>query len=98
MVESGTDGGRAGDEERLRAEEIIAGIYARLREVRAAGKRPTAIVMPVTMYRTLQAYRAQLGEVRQGLPDYLGKYELFGVPIYTEGGNRIAVKTRSILE
>jgi|GEM_PF-998580 len=77
-----------------RAEEIIAEIYGTLQKLREGGREARAIVLPVTHYRILQNYRATLGDVREGLPDYLGRYELFGVPIYTDSGDQIIIKTR----
>lgn len=82
-----------GGAEEVRAEEIIATVYGRIREQRESGKRVTAIILPVEMYRTVQAYRNSLGDAPEGLPDYLGKYELFGVPLYTDGGDRIVIQT-----
>jgi hypothetical protein len=76
-----------------RAEEIIAAVYAQLSALREKGRRPSAIVMPPGLYRIVQGYRALLGDVPDGLPDYLGKYDLFGVPIYTDGGEKIVIRT-----
>lgn len=76
-----------------RAEEVIAAVYAQLCTVREGGRRPSAIVMPPALYQVVQRYRALLGDVPDGLPDYLGKYDLFGVPIYTDGGERIVIRT-----
>ncbi|MEX2443682.1 MAG: hypothetical protein WD492_08765 [Alkalispirochaeta sp.] len=76
-----------------RAEEIIAELYGSVARIRETGKSVTAIVLPMSLYRTIQEYRATLGETRQGLPDYLGKYDLFGIPIYTDGGDDVIIKT-----
>ncbi len=76
-----------------RAEEIIAELYGSISRLRNEGKVVTAIVLPVPMYRTLQEYRGTLGEIREGLPDYLGKYDLFGIPLYTDGGEDVIIKT-----
>ncbi len=76
-----------------RAEEIIAELYGSISQVRDTGKVVTAIVLPVPTYRILQEYRATLGEIREGLPDYLGKYDLFGIPTYTDGGTDVIIKT-----
>ncbi|MFW5694220.1 MAG: hypothetical protein ACOCYB_03565 [Alkalispirochaeta sp.] len=76
-----------------RAEEIIADVYGAISRVRDSGSAVTAIVLPVPVYRTIQEYRATLGETREGLPDYLGKYDLFGIPIYTDGGTDVIIKT-----
>jgi hypothetical protein len=49
--------------------------------------------MPPALYQVVQRYRSLLGDVPEGLPDYLGKYDLFGVPIYTDGGETIVIRT-----
>lgn len=77
----------------LRAEEIIAELYGSISQLRGTGKVVTAIVLPAQMYHTLQEYRGTLGDIREGLPDYLGKYDLFGIPIYTDGGENVIIKT-----
>ncbi|TVR70192.1 MAG: hypothetical protein EA427_06510 [Spirochaetaceae bacterium] len=78
-----------------RPEEIIAAVYGRIRSLREEGRTATAIILPPAMYRILQDYRARLGEVPGGLPDYLGKYELFGVPLYTDTGTDIVIRSGS---
>lgn len=78
-----------------RAEAIIADIYGSVSALREEGREPYAIVMPIALYRTVQEYRAGLGEIRDGLPDYLGRYELFGIPIYTDTGDAIVIRTRT---
>lgn len=85
---------RERDNSSPRAEEIIAEIYGSIHGLRDTGREPRAIVLPPSYYRTLQDYRATLGDVREGLSDYLGRYELFGIPIYTDGGDQIVIKTR----
>lgn len=77
------------------AEEIIAALYGRIAALREEGRDVTAIVLPPAYYRSIQAYRSRLGEVRDGLPDYLGKYELFGLPLYTDAGTEIVIRTGS---
>ena len=79
-------------EKSLRAEEIIAAVYGRIVQVREEGRTPTSIVLPPALYRTLQDYRARLGDAPAGLTDYLGKYELFGVPLYTDSGTEIVIR------
>lgn len=76
-----------------RAEEIIAELYGSITRIRETGKPVTAIVLPISLYRVIQDYRGTLGETREGLPDYLGKYDLFGIPIYTDGGENVIIKT-----
>ena len=68
-------------------------IYARVQEVRRTGRRVTAVVMPANLYRIVQDYRSRLGTVPEGLPDYLGRYDLFGIPIYTDTGDTIIIKS-----
>lgn len=89
-----SDTGREQDEVSSRAEYIIAEVYGTVRKIREDGRRVYAIVLPISHYRIIQDYRARLGEVKEGLPDYLGRYELFGIPIYTDGGDAIVIKTR----
>lgn len=79
--------------EPLRAEEIIAAVYGRISGLRRKGSNPTAIVLPVSYYRVIQEYRGNLGDAPEGMPDYLGKYELFGVPLYTDTGTEIVIRT-----
>lgn len=88
-------GDPSGNEPPLRAEELIAEIYGKITALRETGRDARAIVLPIHHYRILQEYRAQLGEVREGFVDYLGQYELFGIPIYTDGGDAIVIKTRA---
>lgn len=69
----------------MNAEELIADVYGRISRAREAGQAtPSRIVMSVTNYRLLQSYRARLGETPDPSLDYLGKYELFGLPIFIE--------------
>lgn len=80
-------------QEAIRPEEIISEIYGRIHALREAGRSIRAIVLPIDLYRILQRYRVSLGDHPAGMPDYLGKYDLFGVPLYTEGGDTIVIKT-----
>lgn len=71
----------------LRGEELIAQIYAQVVALRSSrGGVPTAtpgrIVMSIDHYRLLQDYRARLGDAPSPGLEYLGRYELFGLPIY----------------
>ncbi|SIQ65454.1 hypothetical protein SAMN05920897_11277 [Alkalispirochaeta americana] len=77
-----------------RAEEVIAAVYGRIATLRDQGKVPTSIVLPPAVYRLIQDYRAHLGESPQGLPDYLGKYEIFGLPLYTDSCTAIVIRTQ----
>ena len=76
------------------AQVLIAGVYGEISRLKKRGKTATAIVVPPHSYRQLQGYRAQLGEVREGLPDYLGQYDLFGIPLYTDGGDKIVIRSK----
>ncbi len=82
-------------EDEPRAEEIIAEIYGRISSLRDRGREPEAIVLPMEYYRLLQLYRARLGDTPEGFRDYLGKYELFGVPLYTDNGTDIVIRAGS---
>ncbi len=64
-----------------------------MQDVRQAGRRVTAVVMPAHLYHIVQDYRNRLGTVPDGLPDYLGRYDLFGIPIYTDIGETITIKS-----
>lgn len=75
------------------AQEIIAAIYRQISSLRENGRKPSAIVLPVSYYRAIQQFRGSLGEVPQGLPDYLGKYDLFGIPLYTDGGDTVVIRS-----
>ena len=68
-------------EQEPRAEEHIISIYAQFRELRSNGDVPTRVIMSVDTYRVIQDYRSRLGELPQQEQDYLGKYELFGLPV-----------------
>lgn len=76
------------------AQELIAGIYGRIHALREEGKEATAIVLPPAQYKLLQRYRNGIGDVQNGLPDYLGRYDLFGIPLYTDNEQRVVIKSR----
>lgn len=94
-VEKEKSSGPDNEDAAPRAEEIIALVYGRIRGLREEGKEATSIVLPAPFYRLLQDYRARLGEVPGAFPDYLGKYELFGVPLYTDTGTDIVIRSGS---
>jgi len=75
-----------------RPEQIIASVYARARELRSSGIEPKRVVMPRRYYQAVQAYRATLGELANPELDYLGKYELFGLPIFVDEGDAFYVE------
>ncbi len=67
-----------------RAEELIISIYSQIQARREAGEPSGQVVMSLTTYRRIQAYRARLGELPEGREDYLGRYELFGLPVLVD--------------
>ncbi len=76
------------------AHEVIATVYGRIRELRDDGKEAVAIILPPQQYRVLQEYRRRIGDVPEGLPDYLGKYDLFGIPLYTDQRESIVIRAK----
>ncbi len=64
-----------------RAEELILSIYSQMQARHEAGEPCGQVVMSVVTYRRIQDYRARLGELPEGREDYLGRYELFGLPV-----------------
>ncbi len=79
-----------------KAEELIAEIYGLIAKKREAASlwplssdsssttAPSRIVMSMEHYRIVQSYRARLGETPDPDLDYLGKYELFGLPVFID--------------
>jgi len=67
-----------------RAEELIISIYSQIQARREAGEQSGQVVMSISTYRRIQAYRAQLGELPEGREDYLGRYELFGLSVLVD--------------
>ncbi len=84
-----------GDQDR-QVHELIAQVYGRISTLREEGKEAMAIVLPPHQYRLLQEYRRRIGDVPGGLPDYLGKYDLFGVPLYTDQRENVVIRARKI--
>lgn len=76
------------------AQELIALVYGQIAQLRENGKEATGIVVPPRLYRLLQDYRSTLGEIQEGLPDYIGRYDLFGIPLYTDTGDRVVIRSR----
>jgi hypothetical protein len=88
-------GGYSMTEERDRnAQELIATVYGRIRQLREEGKEATAIILPPEQYRVLQEYRGRIGDVPEGFPDYLGKYDLFGIPLYTDQRESVVIRAK----
>ncbi len=82
------------DEQDRAAHELIAEIYGTISALREDGREATAIVLPPEHYRILQEYRRRIGSVPEGLPDYLGQYDLFGIPLYTDNGDRVQIRAK----
>jgi hypothetical protein len=74
-----------------RAEQIIVEVYRMLRDARAQGEEPGRVIMDRETYDQLQGYRARLGELPDGKPDYLEQYALFGLEIFVEVDAILAV-------
>ena len=68
----------------LRAEELIVEVYRQKTALEKAGTVPRFVDMTLGQYRTIQEYRARLGELPEGFADYLERYELFGLEVCIE--------------
>lgn len=66
------------------AEEILLTILAQKRELVAAGRRPSRVVLSIRHYRTVQSFHASLGELPDPAIDYITRYTIFGLPVFTE--------------
>lgn len=64
--------------------EVVAFVYSLIDRARLSGQRPTGVVLPKAWHGAVQRYRAELGELPDGQRDYLGRYELFGLPVLTD--------------
>jgi len=97
-VDNGTDMGdeKPLDETVRAAQELIAAVYGRIVSLREQGKEATKIVLPPRDYQILQEYRRTMGDVPQGLPDYLGRYDLFGIPLYTDSREHVVIQARPV--
>ncbi|KGE73837.1 hypothetical protein [Spirochaeta lutea] len=80
--------GRTPDDPR----ELIAEVYRQILALRESGTEPTRVLMPGSQFRQLQWYRWFLGESRAAVPDYLGEFELFSLPIYTSDIDKVTVE------
>lgn len=67
-----------------RAEELIVEALRQKNELIERGRKPTGVVLSRSNYDRIQRYHATLGEVQGGFEDYIGKYTLFGMPIYVD--------------
>ena len=63
--------------------EILAEVYRQISSLREQGASPGKITMHQDEFRLLKWYRDFLGETEQPGADYLGEYEIFGLPVYS---------------
>lgn len=81
LPESGSDREDHGDAELVRrAQQTIAVVYGLIAARRGEGTAATGVVLSPRMAEELEGYRARIGELPGG-GDYLGRHELFGLPI-----------------
>lgn len=74
------------------AEEIIVTVYQQMTEIRQAGGIAEGILLTQDRYRQLQQYRARLGTLPEGMPDYITKDALFGLPIFAGSADDPAIQ------
>ena len=67
-----------------RAEEIIVDIFRQIQELREAGRKPGGIFLSRETYRHIQLYRTAVGELEDASLDYLGKHDLFNLPVFID--------------
>jgi hypothetical protein len=94
--ENGMDDENQLDETIREAQELIAAVYGQIVTLREQGKEAIKIVLPPRQYQVLQEYRRTMGDVPQGLPDYLGRYDLFGIPLYTDTREHVVIQARPV--
>ena len=68
----------------MRAEELIATVYKKKRSLLDGGRSPEKIVMSKANYDILEDYRRRLPPYPPGVPDYITRDSLFGLPIYID--------------
>lgn len=91
--EASSDEWRAPPPETVRrAQEIILDVYRRRAERTGSSHRPERVIMSIEDYRTLQSYRALLGDAPEGRVDYLERYRLFDLEILIEQVNEPRVE------
>jgi hypothetical protein len=61
---------------------LIAEVYRQILLLKDSGKTPQKIFLHASHYQLVKWYRELLGSQQSDFPDYLGEYELFGIPIY----------------
>ena len=62
---------------------VVAEIYRQILLLRSQGKEPKRVYLHAKQFRSIVWYRQFLGTTDNQFPDYLGEYDIFGVPIYT---------------
>ena len=68
------------DDVSMRAQRTIAEIYGMIARAREEGCDADGVVVSPRMASELEEYRARIGELPDG-GDYLGRHELFGLPV-----------------
>jgi hypothetical protein len=71
----------------VRAEELIASVYRQKRSLVEGGKAPEKVVMSKANYDILEDYRRKLPPYPLGVPDYITRDSLFGLPIYIDNNH-----------
>jgi hypothetical protein len=75
-----------------RPEEILAEILKAKREAFEVGRSLNRIVMPMSHYRALQDYHANLGEAPYDTFEYLSRYEVMGLPIFIDNESDLRIE------
>ncbi len=70
------------NEKQPRAEELIAGIYQQILEMKGSGKSPARVIISRLFWNIIDDYRQGLGTLDGPLPDYLSEDSLFGLEIW----------------
>ena len=68
------------------AQEILLVLFSQKRDLIAAGGSPTRVVLSMQNYRTVQRFHASLGELPNPEIDYITRYTIFDLPVFTEEG------------
>jgi len=61
---------------------LIAEVYRQILEIQKSGRLPQKIFLHSNHHQKIKWYREFLGSQDSPFPDYLGEYELFGIPLY----------------
>ena len=69
------------------AQEILLVLFSQKRDLIAAGGTPSRVVLSQQNYRTVQRFHASLGELPNPEIDYITRYTVFGLPVFTEEGS-----------